>query len=196
MTSVKYLHDWTTMDGEKVKENLEFSLNRTELAKNMHLKTEFEEMAAIIAEERRELTPAEVRKMFLLIEELMRLTYGVRGEKGGRVVHIKNPEIWESFEESGCYDSFIFWLFADTKRANDFMDGLMPAELREDAAKMGEEQAERGVIQPSETPIAPEGGNGRPKREVKSKEEILADMRERQARELAAAEARIEAEES
>lgn len=182
--TVKILHEYATHDGEKVKEQLEFSLTRSELAENLHLKAEFEEMDRIAKEPQRELTPEETRKMFLLIKELMRLTYGVRGEKGGRIVHIKNQDIWESFVEAGVYDSFIFWLFENKERANDFMANLMPAQLREDAAKIAAEQRGPGApIQPYEVPVAPDSeskGGAKPKRQPPSQEELLAAWQEKE----------------
>lgn len=182
--TVKILHEYVNHDGDKIKEWLEFSLNRTELAKNLHLKAEFEEIEAITKEEPRQMTPEETRKMFLLMEELMRLTYGVRGEKGGRIVHVKTQEVWESFIEAGVYDSFIWWLFQDKERANDFMINLMPAELREEAAKLNVEQAGRGApIEPYEVPIAPEpenSGGQKPKRTPPTQEELLRAWEEKE----------------
>lgn len=184
--TVKILHEYTNMDNDKIKECLEFSLTRTELAENLYLKEEFEEIDRISHEPKREMTTEEVRKMFLLIKELMRLTYGVRGEKGGRIVHIKTPEVWESFVEAGVYDSFIWWLFEDKKRANDFMVNLMPASLRDEAVKIQAAQRERGApIESYEVPIAPEpepelSGGQKPKRQEPTHEELLQMFREKE----------------
>jgi len=184
--TVKILHEYTpTLEEAPVKEWLEFSLNRTELAENMHLKEGFEEIQMITKEKPREMTSEEVRKMFLLIKELMRLSYGVRGEKGGRTVHIKTDEVWESFVEAGVYDSFIWWLFEDTKRANDFMENLMPASLREEAAKVAVEQnkpvASIENYTPPTTPQPENAGGQKPKRQPPSQEELLKMWQEKEA---------------
>lgn len=185
MGTVKRIHSYNDHDDNPVKELLEFGLTRIELGKNLHLRKEFEEMQKVTKEDPRELEDHEVRRMIMLIEALMKLTYGVRGGPDNRRL-IKNEDVWLNFAESNAYDSFVFWLFQDTERANDFMEALMPPELREAAAELNLEQADPNApIAPAEIPdeeleTPAKKVPLKKKRDVPSHEELLQMFHDKQ----------------
>lgn len=184
---IKYTHKYEDYDGNEVTEDLYFNLRRDELAENLHIVADFERMEKIVQEERRQLKPEEVKLMFGLIKELMRLAYGVRaGEDNRRFKKAhEHEDIWYNFYEAKVYESFIFWLFEDAERANDFAAKLMPAELRGEAIKIAQEQGVdiEAYLPPAPGDAKPEqkADNGqKPKRKEPTQEELLAMWREKE----------------
>jgi hypothetical protein len=151
----KQTHTYEDYDGSTVTEDLYFNINRIELGKNLHIVKKFEDAQKQLEGPERDLKPEEIKMVLDLVEILMKLAYGVRDEKNGRMLFVKNEEIWLGFAQAAIYDSYLFWLFENPKRVEDFMQGLMPKELREEAAKVGENLPQSSTVEiaPSEEPI-------------------------------------------
>jgi hypothetical protein len=127
-------------DDERREATLYFNINKVELTKNLHLKDRLEELEEMLKgddeTEERELTPDEIRQLVNFIEVLVDLAYGVRTEKDGEDRFFKSTAILEDFKASPMYSEFIYSLFAETpEQAVAFMYGVLPRELREQAAK-------------------------------------------------------------
>lgn len=122
---------YVDFNDEPQEETLYFNISKTELADNLHLKQEFEEIEKIFQGPLRELTTTEVRLILNLVKTFMQLSYGKRSEDG-KHFH-KTAKIWEDFKSTAAYDEFLYSLFKDPQKAVDFLVGVLPADLREQA---------------------------------------------------------------
>lgn len=74
-------------------------------------------------------TPA-IAKIF---KDIILKSYGVKSPDGKRF--IKNDTLREEFEQSPAYSEMIVSLFTDTKAASDFMNAIVPADIRAEMVK-------------------------------------------------------------
>ena len=149
---------YENFDGESITEVLRFNLTRTELADNLHLKDRFEQLEKTLQGERRELTTAEITEILDLVKTIMRLSYGVLSDDGRRF--IKGERQWEEFTQTAAYDAFLFSLFENPEKGTEFLIGVLPKELRDEAVKVAEQtikgSPERGAqvqAEPIERPV-------------------------------------------
>lgn len=68
------------------------------------------------------------------IENLIRKSYGVKSEDGRRF--IKKDELTEEFMQTPAYDVFIMELMTDDVAAANFVTGVLPADLADNASKI------------------------------------------------------------
>ena len=68
------------------------------------------------------------------IENLIRKSYGVKSEDGRRF--IKKDELTEEFMQTPAYDAFIMELMTDDVAAANFVTGVLPADLADNASKI------------------------------------------------------------
>lgn len=118
-------------------ETLYFNLSKTEIADNLHLIDEVESLQAMMEEKGASpeaLKVPEIQRMLDFVKHLMRLSYGVRTEDGKRFV--KNENQWTEFTQTAVYDEFLYSLFEDPERANKFILGILPGDLRKEATKV------------------------------------------------------------
>ena len=127
---------YTDFNDESCTEVLHFNLTKTELADNLYLQDDLLAMQKNFAGLKREFTTAEIRQVIDLVKTFMRLSYGIRSEDGKRFV--KTPELWTEFTQTAAYDSFLFSLFDKPEKAMEFMIGIFPKDLRDEAMKSSE----------------------------------------------------------
>lgn len=122
-------------DDNPSQETLYFNLTKTELADNIHLQAELEQMQETFSVEKERLTPDEIRQLVDIVKTIMRLSYGVRSADGKRFV--KTEELWTEFTQTAAYDAFLYSLFEDPNKAVMFMTGILPKEVRNTVEKVG-----------------------------------------------------------
>lgn len=96
-----------------------------------------------------------------IIEEfdgLIKKSFGVRSEDGKRFV--KNPEIYEDLVQTAMYDEFFMGLVTDPEKAKAFVNGIMPAELIQEAQKDLQMQKDAGLVKPTEPQQETGGASG------------------------------------
>lgn len=71
------------------------------------------------------------------VEELVKLTYGVKSEDNKRF--IKNPAITAEFMQSNAYEVLYMNLLSDEGAIDRFITGVMPAKVRDEMTKQKEE---------------------------------------------------------
>lgn len=120
-------------DGRQQTEDLYFNISKTEIVDNLDLEDKFEEVIRLFDGGPREWTRPEVETYLQLVKHVMALSYGVRSEDGKRFR--KSPEIWQDFKDSAAYDAYLISLFFEPEKANDFLSGVLPADLRAEAQK-------------------------------------------------------------
>jgi hypothetical protein len=122
---------FTNFDGEKVTETHFFHLSKTELVE-MEVETNegFQaRMAKIIASKNNKDLIKEFKQIILM-------SYGEKSEDGKRF--IKNDELRDNFSQTGAYDQLFIELATDDKAAAEFIIGVVPKDLAEEALKSGE----------------------------------------------------------
>ncbi len=116
--------------GDKLQtKDLYFNLTKTDLLSNLALMDRVEEMAGILQGPQRELSTPEKQEMLNLVKEVMRLAYGVQEEVDGETIHKKSPKIWERFEASVAYDTYLMLLFTNKEKGEEFFDKVFPNDL-------------------------------------------------------------------
>lgn len=142
---LKQTIEYTDFDDNKCVETLYFNITKAELAENLNLKDRLEDMAAMMEGARRGLETEEINQIIALVKTFMKLSYGVRSADGKRFV--KTNEQWTEFTQTAAYDAFLFSLFSEPNKAVEFMSGVLPTDLREQAMKFSAEQRkELGLI--------------------------------------------------
>lgn len=132
-------------DENVVEETLYFNLSRIELADNLDMRDDLQNIERKFKGETRQLKPEEIKEILDVIKRLIKISYGVRSEDGKRF--IKNDQVWEEFTQSAAYDAFLMDLFERPERANDFMIGLVPKQMRADVEKLAvENTADLSVV--------------------------------------------------
>jgi hypothetical protein len=106
---------------------LHFNLTKAELFDNLDLEKELTKLRNMFEGDVRKLGTAEIKAVLELVKRFMRLSYGIRSEDGKRFS--KNPEKWIEFTETAGYDAFLLSLFEKPEKAIEFMTGVMPADL-------------------------------------------------------------------
>lgn len=111
--------------------DLYFHVSKNELIDNLDLQEELESMQQMLSGDERELERHEVQKMIDLIRRLFRISYGERSEDGQNFR--KSDAIWEKFASSPAYDECLFEMFQNPEEAFQFMSGIMPKDLAQQA---------------------------------------------------------------
>lgn len=134
--SIKY----TDFDDVEQSEMLYFNLTKTEMMDMLDMQPRLEAYSKISDEtEARKLTPTEIKELLAIIKELIEKAYGVRSEDGKHFR--KSPAIFDDFRQTAVYDAFVFGLFENPERAINFMIGILPKGLDDDAIEQVREDA-------------------------------------------------------
>lgn len=155
---IKKTMTYETFDGELATEDFYFNLSKAELL-DMELTTGgFQKMIT-------KLIDTQDRKGIVAIfKDILDLSYGVRSEDGRRFY--KSDEILAEFKASQAYSDLYFELATSEEAGAEFINGVIPANLREQVS------AEESKNEAAE-PIA------KKKPQDMSREELISAMREK-----------------
>jgi hypothetical protein len=119
---------YTDFNGEEVKEDFFFHLSKAELVEleMSHDGGLSAAMERIVATDDRAAIISEFKKIILL-------SYGKKSTDGKRF--IKNATMREEFESSEAYSTLFMELVTETDSAIEFMNGIIPAGMAEEAAE-------------------------------------------------------------
>lgn len=122
-----------------------------------------------------------------VMKDVIKRAYGVRGPDES---FLKSEEISAAFTTTEAYSALFMEVITDAEKSAEFVNGVMPADLVAKAAKASKLDAQAAMTAPSITEQirdarveeAPLSRNvfeqgGRAKRQVMTKEEILAKMK-------------------
>lgn len=126
---------YTDFDGSEVTETLTFNITKVELADNLHMREELEELQKMFEGDERTLETREIQAILDLVKKFMQLSYGEIDESGPRKRFVKTPATWENFQQTAAYDQFLMDLFTDTTQAFSFLLDVMPQDLRDGIEK-------------------------------------------------------------
>lgn len=117
---------YTDYFGKERKEDVYFNLNRAELTK-LELSTQrgYVNMLQDLIDKNDGPT------IMNTFDEIIRMAYGEKSEDGRRF--IKSPELSEAFTQTPMYDQLYMELCTDAKAAAEFVNGIIPQDLRQEA---------------------------------------------------------------
>lgn len=132
---IKKTMTYETFDGEAVTEDFYFNLSKAELL-DMELTTGgFQKMITKLIETQ------DRKGIIAIFKDILDLSYGVRSEDGRRFY--KSDKILSDFKASQAYSDLYFELATSEEAGAEFINGVIPANLREqaDAEKSKDEAA-------------------------------------------------------
>lgn len=124
--------NYTDYNGMNREEDFYFNLNKGEIF-NLQFGTEGGLDNAI----QKIINTQDVPKIVSMFQDIILNAYGVKSEDGRRF--IKSEELKEEFKQTEAYSELLMELVQDEKKAADFINGLMPAELTKEAEKYRKE---------------------------------------------------------
>lgn len=130
---IKQTVAYTNLDGQPATEDLYFNLNKAELI-DLELEQD-RSMSDMLKEIGEDPTAKDVLWM---LKTFVHRSYGKRSEDGRKFV--KNKEVLEDFIDSEPYSEFLWGLINDPQRAMEFITGLMPKDIMEQAKKTNPQQ--------------------------------------------------------
>lgn len=129
---LKKTFTYEDFNGETKTEDFYFNISKVEL---MELETEYEGGFSAYIEE---ISKSEDSKSALeVFKKIVDLAIGKRSADGSKF--IKNAEIKEDFKYSPAYDELFMEIMSDAKKAAAFIEGILPADLRDQAKKAAKE---------------------------------------------------------
>lgn len=117
---------YTDYDGNERSEDFYFNLTKAEMVKMELRANGMQEMIKRITEAEDSYRVAE------LVEDIICRSYGEKSVDGKRFV--KNQEIMDAFKATDAYSELFMELLQNADAAAEFVNGIMPADLREAAA--------------------------------------------------------------
>lgn len=119
----KFTANYEDYNGVQKKKELLFNLTKSEI-----LKLQNTVKGGIDTYYQRILEEQDNVAIYERFEDLVKLTYGVKSDDGERF--IKNDEVFNAFKESMAYDVFMTYIMTSENGAANFINGIMPADLR------------------------------------------------------------------
>lgn len=130
---IKQTVAYTNLDGNPATEDLYFNMNKSELI-DLELDQE-RSMSDMLKEIGEDPTAKDVLWM---LKTFVHRSYGKRSEDGRKF--IKNKDVLEDFIDSEPYSEFLWSLINDPQKAMEFITGLMPSDIMEQAKKTNPKQ--------------------------------------------------------
>ena len=120
---IKWTIEYTTYDGDQVKEDFYFHLNKAELAKmQFDVNGAYSQFIERLANER------DLKELGNQYANIILNSYGKKSDDGR--IFRKNAEIREEFECSEAYSVLFMELLSDSEKAAKFVKGILPADLQ------------------------------------------------------------------
>lgn len=120
-------------------EDFYFNLTQTELMK-WDLKTP----GGLAAKLEKITQKFDVPSLTEFLEDLIDKSYGIKSDDGVRF--IKDPKLSEMFRQTEAYDQLFIELFSNEKKTSDFINGILPKELLEQAQKQNANVSKPAIL--------------------------------------------------
>ncbi len=133
---------YTDYDGNEREEEFYFHLSKAEvLEMQMSWDGGLDKILKKIIEEK------DTKRMIEMFKMIILKSYGEKSLDGKRF--IKTPEVVEAFTQTEAYSELFMLLSTDDEVAAEFINGILPATLIEDAKKLEEEQKKAQIAGPT-----------------------------------------------
>lgn len=118
---------YTDYNGEEREEDFYFNLSKAEIIE-MELSTEggLKNMIEKITDAR------DMPQLIALFKKLIKMSYGEKSPDGKRF--IKSDELSDAFTQTEAYSELFMELATDDNAASDFVNGIVPPDLTQEAA--------------------------------------------------------------
>ena len=126
---IKKTITYTDYDGNERTEDFYFNLNKPEL-----LEWQASEAGGLEKKIERLTKEQDIAKIIELMKDIIKKSYGVKSDDGKRFV--KNEEVLNDFMQSEAYSELFMSLATDADAAAEFINGILPAGLAEEAQKI------------------------------------------------------------
>lgn len=124
---IKKTITYTDFDGNSRTEDHYFNLTKAEI-----LDIQFEEIGGFDKMLTKIIQEQDLVKLIKLFKQIIKASYGVKSADGRRFQ--KSDEIWANFAETEAYSQLYMELVQDSKKASDFVNGIIPADLNDPKA--------------------------------------------------------------
>jgi hypothetical protein len=121
-------------NGETVSEDHFFHLSKAEL-----VELEMSEQGGLSEALQRIIEAEDGKRIIAEFKNIILGSYGKRSADGKRFV--KNSQLREEFESSEAYSTLFMELVTDTDKASEFINGVIPQGMAEEAAKITQLEA-------------------------------------------------------
>lgn len=120
---------FTDYEGQKREGTYYFNLNKAEVMMWLTMSGDYtlDKVLIKISEEKNG------RKLMEMFEDIIRRSYGKKSLDGIRFE--KSEEIWNEFKQSEAYSELFMELVTDAKKAANFVNGIIPAEMAKEVSK-------------------------------------------------------------
>ena len=126
-------------DGNKRTEDFYFNLSKPEL-----IEMQTSEAGGLEKKIEKITQEQDLKKIIELMKEIIQKSYGVKSDDGKRF--IKNQEVLDEFMQSEAYSELFMSLATDANAASDFINGILPKGLAEEAKKIEAQNNKNNVV--------------------------------------------------
>lgn len=142
-------------NGDQQTDTLYFNLTKTEMMDLLELQPRLQKFLNLKGSS---LNQEDTLEFFDIIKKLIKLSYGERSADGKHFR--KSDEIFSNFESSAMYDAFTFNFIENPDQALEFMLGILPKGLDDEAmdkakSQLKEIQSKIGTVVELPQPIPP-----------------------------------------
>jgi hypothetical protein len=141
---IKKTLTYTNVDEQQVTETAYFHLTKADL-----IEMEVSMEGGLQAQIQRVIDSENGAEIINIFKMLIRRSYGQRTEEGR---FVRDPTKTEEFMSSEAYSELFMSLVTDAQAAAQFVNGLIPKGVEEDAAKIEAANAATAAATPTETP--------------------------------------------
>lgn len=136
---LKRVIEYTDYNGVNRKEEFHFNLSKAEIMEmELGVSGGFTEMVNRI------INTNDAPALMKIFKDLVLKAYGIKSDDGKRF--IKNDELRDEFAQTEAYSVLFMELALDAEKASEFIKGVVPADLAEQAAAMEAEEKNLEVV--------------------------------------------------
>ena len=126
---IKKTITYTDYDGNERTEDFYFNLSKPEL-----IEMQTSEAGGLEKKIEKISKEQDIKKIIELMKDIIQKSYGVKSDDGKRF--IKNQEVLDEFMQSEAYSELCMERATDAKSASNFVEGILPKGLAEEAKKL------------------------------------------------------------
>ncbi len=131
---IKKTITYTDYDGNERTEDFYFNLSKPEL-----IEMQTSEAGGLEKKIEKISKEQDIKKIIELMKDIIQKSYGVKSDDGKRF--IKNQDVLDEFMQSEAYSELFMDLATDANAASEFINGILPKGLVEEAKKIEAQNA-------------------------------------------------------
>lgn len=132
---------YTDYNGNTREEDHYFHLSKAEI-----LEMELGTSGGLAEMIQRIVSSQDIPSITKIFKDLILKSYGEKSPDGRRF--IKSEELTKAFTETEAYSQLYMELSTDADAASDFVNGIMPEDMKDKTVDIGKEAADAGIVNP------------------------------------------------